>query len=192
MKLRSAVILLGIAAALPVFAGDPSLQRPKAGKVETMPLSQIKPGMKAIAWTVFQGTEPEQVPIEIIGRYKNQWGPNQDIIVGKMGGKAIRTNVAGGMSGSPVYIDGKLIGAVALRMSVFSPDAICGITPIELMLEINDFDKSRPDDARTPDKAAPRAQVAVPSELLAQAVAAGASPDLARQSALMTPIETPL
>ena len=70
-----------------------------------------------------------------------------------MGGKAARTNVAGGMSGSPVYIDGKLIGAVSLRLSVFSPDAICGITPIELMLEINDFDKSRPADARTPGKA---------------------------------------
>ena len=64
----------------------------------------------------------------------------------------MRTNVAGGMSGSPVYIDGKLVGAVALRLSVFSPDAICGITPIELMLEINDFDKSRPEDARTPGK----------------------------------------
>ena len=71
-----------------------------------------------------------------------------------MGGKAQRTNVAGGMSGSPVYIDGKLIGAVALRLSVFSPDAICGITPIELMLEINDFDKSPAVDARTPDKVA--------------------------------------
>jgi hypothetical protein len=69
-----------------------------------------------------------------------------------MGGKAIRTNVAAGMSGSPVYIDGKLVGAIALRLSVFSPDAICGITPIELMLEINEFDKSRPQDARTPEK----------------------------------------
>ena len=56
------------------------------------------------------------------------------------------------MSGSPVYIDGKLVGAVALRMSTFSPDAICGITPIELMLEINELDKSRPEDAHTPDK----------------------------------------
>ena len=64
----------------------------------------------------------------------------------------MRTNVAGGMSGSPVYIDGKLVGAVALRLSVFSPDAICGITPIEEMLEIKDFDNSRPEDARTPDK----------------------------------------
>ena len=66
-------------------------------------------------------TEPEPVPIEIVGVLKNQWGPKQDIIVGKMGGKAIRSGVAGGMSGSPVYIDGKLVGAVALRMSVFSP-----------------------------------------------------------------------
>ena len=72
------------------------------------------------------------------------WGPGQDIIVGKMGGKAEQTNVAGGMSGSPVYIDGKLIGAVSLRMTSFSADAICGITPIELMLEIDQFDKSRP------------------------------------------------
>ena len=45
------------------------------------------------------------------------WGPGQDVIIGKMGGKAERTNVAGGMSGSPVYIDGKLVGAVALRLS---------------------------------------------------------------------------
>ena len=70
-----------------------------------------------------------------------------------MGGKAARTNVAKGMSGSPVYINGKLIGAVSLRLSQFSPDAICGITPIELMLEINGNDKSRPAAARTPGKA---------------------------------------
>ena len=92
-----------------------------------------------------------------------------------MGGKALRTGVAGGMSGSPVYIDGKLIGAVALRISVFSPDAICGITPIELMLEINDFDDSRPADAKSPDKVQARNGIEVPSELLAQAVAAGSS-----------------
>src|SRR5947209_12508566 len=127
MNIRIAAMLLGFAAAAPLlYAIDPPPARPKAGKVEIMPLSEIKPGMKATAWTVFQGTEAEPVPIEIIGRYKNAWGPKQDIIVAKMGGKAIRTNVAGGMSGSPVYINGKLIGAVALRMSVFSPDAICG------------------------------------------------------------------
>lgn len=150
---------------------------PKAGKVEVLPASQIKPGMKAVAWTVFEGTEPEAVPIEIIGLWKNAWGPKQDIILGKMGGKAARTNVAGGMSGSPVYVDGKMIGAVALRLSIFSPDAICGITPIELMLEINDFDQSKPAGASKP------IALNVPQEFTPQRV--GSSP-------LMVPIETPL
>jgi hypothetical protein len=75
---------------------------------------------------------------------------------------------------------------------VFSPDAICGITPIELMLEINDLDKSRPTDARTPDKVPARKEAAVSSELLGTAVAAGASPNLPPQTPLMVPIETPL
>jgi len=167
-------------------------QAPKAGKVEIFKSSDLRPGMKGVAWTVFQGKQAEEVPVEIIGLWKNAWGPKQDIILAKLGGKAQRTNVAGGMSGSPVYIDGKLVGAIALRLSIFSPDAICGITPIELMLEINDFDQSRPMDARTPDKALARREVTVPSELLAQAVAAGSSPNLPRSAPLMTPIETPL
>jgi len=163
---------------------------PKSGKVDIMPSALLKPGMKAIAWTVFEGTQPEAVPIEIIGLWKNAWGPKQDIIIGKMGGKAQRTNVAGGMSGSPVYIDGKLVGAVALRMSVFSPDAICGITPIELMLEINDFDKTVPTDAKSPVKPVARASVEMPNDLVRQVMAAadGALP----QSLAMEPIGTPL
>jgi len=187
MKVRSATILLGFVAAIfPVFAGDANLTRPKAGKVDILPLSEVKPGMKATAWTVFQGTEPEPVPVEIVGLMKNAWGPRQDIILAKMGGKAIRTNVAGGMSGSPVYYNGKLLGAVALRLSTFSPDAICGITPIELMLEINDFDQSKPENSRTPDKVVARnsGQVAVPGEMIGQAVGAGVP--------MMVPIETPL
>ncbi len=179
MKLRTAVILISVAAAaLPLIAADPPPSRPKAGKVEIFHLSDIKPGMKATAWTVLQGTEAEPIPIEIVGRWKNQWGPNQDIIIAKMGGKAIRTNVAGGMSGSPVYIDGKLVGAIALRLSTFSPDAICGITPIESMLEINEFDQTRPQDAKTPDKVvAASSGLAVPASL---------------QNPMMVPIEAPL
>ncbi len=165
--------------------------RPKAGPVDIMKTSEVRRGMKGYAWTVFDGTEPEPVPVEIIGLWKNAWGPKQDIILAKMGGKALRTNVAGGMSGSPVYIDGKLVGAVALRLSVFSPDAICGITPIDLMLEINDFDNSRPADARTPDKVRTQASLEVPGDMLNQVVAAGGS-QAAPQSAIMTPIETPL
>ena len=195
MNIRNAAILFGLAVvATPLYAGEPPLSPPKAGKVEIMPLSEVKPGMKGTAWTVFQGTEAEAVPVEILGRWKNQWGPKQDIILAKMGGKAIRTNVAGGMSGSPVYINGKLVGAVALRLSVFSPDAICGITPIEQMLEINDFDQSRPEDARTPDKLQARnnREVEIPSGLLGQAVAAGAVGNLPQQSQILIPIEAPV
>lgn len=193
MKERIAAALFAAAVALlPVFADELPSQPPKAGKTEIFKESELRPGMKGVAWTVFQGTEPESIPVEIIGVWKNAWGPKQDIVLAKLGGKAQRTNVAGGMSGSPVYIDGKLVGAIALRLSVFSPDAICGITPIELMLEIKDFDQSRPIDARTPDKAGARSEVAVPGNLLAQAVAAGASPSLVRQEPLMAPIETPL
>lgn len=194
MKIRIAAMLLGIAAASSLLvASEAPLVRPKAGKVEIMRLSEIKPGMKAVAWTVFQGTQPEPVPIEILGLWKNQWGPKQDIILGKMGGKAVRTNVAGGMSGSPVYIDGKLVGAVALRLSVFSPDAICGITPIELMLEINDFDKSHPADPRVPEKLTPRTgEAAAIPDVLGQFVSAGSSGPAPQPTPLMVPIEAPL
>ena len=193
MKHPIAAILLWIAVvAFPLFAEDPLVSRPQIGKVDIFKTSDLRPGMKGTAWTVFSGTEPEPVPVEIIGLWKNAWGPRQDIILAKMGGKAVRTNVAGGMSGSPVYIDGKLVGAVALRLSVFSPDAVCGITPAELMMEIKDFDRSKPSDARTPDKVAVRNQVAVPGQLLAQAVAAGAAPNLSQQGSMMVPIETPL
>src|SRR5271155_5116426 len=168
------------------------LQPPKAGKVAIFPLKDVKAGMTGTAWTVFSGFQPEPVPIEIVGIMRGQNGP-QDIILAKMGGKAHETNVAAGMSGSPVYIDGKLVGAVALRFSVFSPDAICGITPIEYMLEINDFDKSRPITAHTPDNAAGNraAAMEVPGELLGQLISAGAQSSFPR-TPTMTPIDTPL
>jgi hypothetical protein len=165
---------------------------PAIGKVEILKSSELKPGMRGYAWTVFQGSEPEPVPVEIIGLWKNAWGPRQDVILAKLGGKALQTNVAAGMSGSPVYIDGKLIGAIALRLSVFSPDAICGITPIELMMELSEFDHSVPGGARAPDKAAGVTGLPVPSELLAQVMGPGKGGTLPRMSQLLVPIETPL
>ncbi len=193
MKQRIAAIVLPIAAiALPLCAADLAPVRPRIGKVDIFKSSDLRPGMQGIAWTVFSGIVPEPIPVEILGLWKNASGPRQDVILAKLGGPAARTNVAGGMSGSPVYIDGKLVGAIALRLSVFSPDAICGITPAELMLEINDFDQSRPAEATTPDRAVARSHPAVPGDLLAHAVAAGASPNLPRQAPMMVPIETPL
>src|SRR5580698_6233637 len=179
-RVAAAILAIAVISSVPAFSAD--LQPPHAGKVDIMKAADVKAGMKAIAWTVFQGDTPEAVPIEIIGNWKNMWGPNQDVIIGKMGGKAERTNVAAGMSGSPVYIDGKLIGAVALRLSTFSPDAICGITPIELMLEINEFDQSKPPAARA-------LAAGLHSEGTNQAAAfTPAFP----QSSSMTPISTPL
>jgi hypothetical protein len=178
-----------------VAALGADMARPKAGKTEIFPLKDVKPGMKATAWTVFQGTEPEPVPVEIIGIWTKSNGPN-DVILAKLLGKAKETGVAAGMSGSPVYIDGKLVGAVALRISAFSPDAICGITPIEAMLEINKFDTSRPADARTPAGTQAQKSTAsaapMPDDLLARLAAAGVADAAPQRQPLMTPIETPL
>lgn len=139
----------------PGSARQPSAP-PQAGPVEILPLDAVEKGMEAVAWTVFEGAEAEPVPVEILGKLKNAWGPKQDIILAKLGGRALRTNVAAGMSGSPVYHDGKLLGAVALRFSTFSPDAVAGITPIELMLEIDAHDRSLPSPSALHFPAAPR------------------------------------
>ncbi len=168
------------------------MEPPRAGPVEIMPSSEIQAGMQGTAWTVFEGTEPEAVPVEIVGLWKNAWGPKQDIILGKLGGKAAETNVAGGMSGSPVYIDGRLAGAISLRISTFSPDAICGITPIELMLELNEFDEFLPGNATTPTNVLARNELPVPGDVWAQAVGAGGSSTFPARRPVMTPIDTPL
>src|SRR3954453_19900005 len=168
------VVLSLVASAAP----SNSVQPPKAGKTEILKLADVRPGMKGTAWTTFEGVTPEPVPIDLIGVWKNAWGPRQDIILCRMGGRATETGVAAGMSGSPVYVDNKLVGAVSLRIGAFTREPICGTTPIELMLDINELDWSRPADARVPGtQRTQRAAVPVPSEVMAQAVAAGVSQD---------------
>ena len=100
------------------------------------PLSQLKEGMRGTARTVFHGSEPEDFGVEILGVVPGAIGPKQDLIVGRLsGGGADRTAVFAGMSGSPVYIDGKLVGAISYSFP-FSKEPICGITPIEQMIAI--------------------------------------------------------
>lgn len=190
MDRRFCLIAAALLAVAHAGSQDPSPVRPEAGPAPIMKSSEVRPGMKGTAWTAFRGSRPEAVPVEVIGLWKNAWGPRQDVILARMGGEAARTNVAGGMSGSPVYVDGKLIGAVSLRLSVFSPEAVCGITPIELMLEVNDFDNSVPAAARTPDRPAAHAILRPPSELIESAMAAAGAG--AGAEAMLTPIETPL
>src|SRR6266404_7859928 len=123
VTLVSLVVLSCLASALCAQAPATKAKLPVAGPVEIFPLDQLKPGMQAIAYTAFEGNVPEPFPLEIVGLLRNAWGPKQDIIMVKVGGRAAKTGVAGGMSGSPVYIDGKLLGAISLRFGAFLNDA---------------------------------------------------------------------
>jgi len=123
----------------------------KTSSVQFFPVSELKEGMKGTARTVFRGSEPEEFTVEILGVVPGAIGPKQDMIVGRIsGGAADRTSVFAGMSGSPVYIDGKLVGAISYSFP-FSKEPICGITPIGQMLAIfenNQNLKSKPKDLR--------------------------------------------
>ncbi len=102
----------------------------------TLPLSQVKPGMKGRGKSVFQGAAIEEFDVEILGVLANIQ-PNRNVILARLRGRGLETTgIIAGMSGSPVYIDGKLIGAVAYGFS-FSKEAIAGITPIDEMLAID-------------------------------------------------------
>src|SRR3984893_18381671 len=114
-----------------------------AKPVQTTPVSQIHEGMRGVAYTVFQGTKPEPMEVEVLGILKNANGPEGDVILVRLGGaKAEYTGVVAGMSGSPVYFNGKLAGAVAFRIGEFSKEPIAGVTPIADMLEISALDRS--------------------------------------------------
>lgn len=137
----------------PALAAPAKAEPVKAAKVaelpanlpEIMPITEIKPGMKGHAMTVFSGVTPEKMEFEVLGVLRNVFGPKGDVILARMKGpKVEHTGVAGGMSGSPAYIDGKLIGALSLRIGAFMKEPIAGITPIQDMLEINELDRSTP------------------------------------------------
>lgn len=106
---------------------------PAAFGVDYFPISDIRPGLKGIGRTVFSGSKVEQFDVEVLGVLENA-GPKQSIILARLsGGPLERTGVMQGMSGSPVYIDGKLAGAVAMAFP-FSKEPIAGIRPIAEML----------------------------------------------------------
>ena len=103
----------------------------------TIPVSEIKPGMKGVVYTIFEGDQVEKVDLEVIGILNDALGPKQDVILVKLlGDKAEKTGVAAGMSGSPVYFDGKLAGALSLKIGNFTKDAIGGVTPIASMFDV--------------------------------------------------------
>jgi hypothetical protein len=152
-----------------------------------MPLDQIHEGMKGTALTVFQGVKPESMEVEVLGVMRNVNGPKGNIILVRLHGiKPEYTGVVAGMSGSPVYFDGKLAGALAFRIGEFSKEPIAGVTPIEEMLEINALDRRpspTPMRASIPDQSATR-QTASPGE--------NAAVPVPSYDNYLKPIETPL
>ncbi len=107
------------------------------------PLEDVRPGLHGVGRTVFSGNRIEEFQVEILGLLRNL-GPKQTVILARLsGGPLAQTGVMQGMSGSPVYIDGKLLGAVALAFP-FSKEPIAGIQPIQSMLSTTNADSSEP------------------------------------------------
>jgi hypothetical protein len=124
-------LLLIAAAMLFAVAGLP------AADPEVIPLDQIKPGMAGVAYTIFAGDQIEKFDLEVIGVLPNLLGPKQSIILVQLKGpKVEHTGVVAGMSGSPVYIDGKLAGALSLKFGVFTKEPLAGVTPIQDILSL--------------------------------------------------------
>lgn len=102
---------------------------------EILPLDQVRQGMQGYAYTIFAGDQIEKFDLEVIGVMPNFLGPRQSIILVQLKGpKVEHTGVVAGMSGSPVYLEGKLAGALSLKLGVFTKEAIAGVTPIEDVL----------------------------------------------------------
>jgi hypothetical protein len=142
-----------------------------------MPLAEVKAGMLGEAWTVFRGIKPEPFKIRVVSVLKN-FIPKQDIILMRAEDPRVEfSGIAAGMSGSPVYINGKLVGAIAYAWS-FSKEPLAGVTPIETMLA-----------ERTRPLRASEAMLAGggPAQL-PQVAARGASPDEPR----LQPVSVPL
>src|SRR6202521_4200223 len=182
-----------LALAVLCFLLSPITQAQTPKPVETIPISQIHAGMRGVAYTVFEGTKPEAMDVEVLGILQNANGPKGDVILIRLGGaKAEYAGVVAGMSGSPVYLNGKLAGALAFRIGEFSKEPIAGVTPIAEMLEISALDR---DPASAPIEATSAAHS--PSKTASPGIAnppSAANRDLANHdfTNYLKPIETPL
>jgi SpoIVB peptidase S55 len=136
-SLASAVALL-----LFLAAGLPAQSR-------TFPVDELKAGMVGIGKTVFEGDRLDEFKVHILGVLRNVIGTRRNLILARLeGGPLANTGVIAGMSGSPVYIDGRLVGAVSYSLGQFSKEPIAGITPIDEMTEAATFAAPRRQAAR--------------------------------------------
>lgn len=154
------------------------------------PLSEIHRGQQGVAYTVFEGTKPEPMALEILGVLHNAIGPRQDMILARLkGSKPEYTGVVAGMSGSPVYIDGRLVGALAYRIGQFSKEPIAGITPISEMLGVTE--QSGAPDTEIAD-ATLRPASAIAANTAAAPASLGSGLTAAWGNGLIQPMDTPL
>jgi hypothetical protein len=200
----SAVLIVAMAS---LAAAQQAVQQPVAAPAVNapalFPLEDLRPGMKGTARTVFSGSETEEFGVEVLGVLPGFPGPRQSAIIAKLSGSNVeKTGVFAGMSGSPVYIDGKIVGAIAFSFP-FSKEPIAGITPIKQMVEL--FNKGSENQRVKPKE--PRAvsfaqlagtdwkpnlpKPAVSSVSLLAPVSAG-SPLMPLLGQQMAPIATPL
>jgi hypothetical protein len=192
--LAAAVLMLGVLLATP------------DAQPTTLPLDEVRPGMVGVGRTVFSGNDLEDFKVHVLGVMRNVIGPKRSLILARLeGGPLAKTGVIAGMSGSPVYIDGKLIGAVSYALGQFSTEAIAGITPIAEMVEATSMGGTargtRPVSIALPasprelldiwsrDLGRTRPFVDEPSQAL---VVSGAAADLTRMSAMLRPIAVPM
>ena len=145
---RSLLVFLALALAGSGAAVSSAAQTPAAAavaqQVQFYPLEEVRPGLKGVARTVFSGSETEEFGVEILGVLPGFPGPRQSAIIARLSGKNVeRTGVFAGMSGSPVFVDGKLVGAIAYSFP-FSKEPIAGITPIRQMIDIFEQQKAEP------------------------------------------------
>src|SRR5438309_2101962 len=137
---RTLFSLLGIVAAPSALT---------AGAPAQMSVGEVRPGMVGVGRTEFDGTHVEEFKAHIIGVLENVIGPHRNLILAKLeGGPLANTGVIAGMSGSPVFVDGRLIGAVSYALGSFSKEPIAGITPIAEMTDAASFNDARPLSAK--------------------------------------------
>lgn len=183
---------------------SPELSARQSGS-RLMPVAEVKPGMVGIGRTVFEGAELSEFKAHIIGVLRNVQGPKRDLILARLeGGPLAKTGVAAGMSGSPVYVDGRLIGAVAYSIGAFPTEAIAGITPIHEMTDATALATRRSGEAArlelpvTPESLATAMRQAyqrlAPFAMRGADVRAVGIPDAegAQLATMLRPIATPL
>lgn len=159
-----AAIFFLLALILPsLFLLQPGPAQAAAGDTGIMPSSQVQAGMRGYGLTVFNGTRVESFPVVVVGRLRHGLGEADMILVRVLGGYPVvnRTGIVAGMSGSPIYINGRLIGAIGYGWA-FSTQPIGGVTPIEFMLK----DMDRGGDRKRAESPPPARECSLESPLV--------------------------